>query len=367
MPPPRALSLLLTLAALALPAEALAALSFRPERGTLPDGAAYAALKPSSWDRRRLLLVAPAQRTATPPAEPGLDHANTLVRSLLEQGWLVATVAARRGGIVLMDSMQDLDRLRATLAANHGPPDRVYVLGESMGAAIAVRMMENYPDDYAGALAIGGAFDLQEPAPTVGVTFAPRRPLLLLPNRSESYAPGEYVKACSGAAVRPVLWKIDRDGRANANAAEKLAALAALVRWVEEGVVPPPGFDGTVPPPVRASEITFSPDRTEGAGRVLSADPLRGDLTLDFQPSDLDALGIARGTLFALVFTDASGAARTTRVLYGQSPRNAKAGDWSALPEAEGWLLLSVHRGNAAAVSGLKPGSEVLLRRLRGN
>lgn len=336
------------------------------DRGTLPTGTPYLALKPAGWDQGRVLLFAPAQRGSTQPAEPQLDPASPFVRPLLEAGWLVATIAYRRPGVVFLDSIEDFNALRTHLANTYSPSDRVYVLGESMGAGLAVRLVENFPDDYAGAVAVGGPFDLQEPAPTLGVNFAPQRPLLLLPNQSESHAPDGYVKAAARARVPPVLWKVARDGRANINAAEKLAALAAVVRWVESGLVPAANFDATLPPPPRDSAVAFNADATNATGQVLAIDPVRGDLVVNFQPADLERLGIARGTFFAVELPSSGSAEpRIIRVLYGQNPRTAKSGDWTALPEAEGWLLFSVHRGQAAAVSGLQVGSSLTLRRLR--
>lgn len=344
---------------------ALHAADLTIDRGQLPSGTAYTALKPRTWNQKRVLILAPSQRATASAADAALDPSAPLVRALLAEHWLVATFAYRRPGIVIKDSLEDLTALRAHLAATHGAPDRVYVLGENLGAGVAVRVIENFPDEFAGALAVGGPFDLQEPAPTIGVAFAPQRPLLLLPNQSESHAPETYVKTTARTEHPPVLWKIARDGRANSNTAERLAALAALVAWVEEGRVPPQNFDATVPPPARASSVTFTADRSAATGRVTALDPVRGDLTLDFQPADLDALGLARGSFFAVIVTDASGGSRTLRVLYGQNLRAAKPGDWFALPEAEGGLLLCVHRGHAASVSGLAIGSTVTLRRLR--
>lgn len=341
------------------------AASIRIDRGTLPTGTPYLALKPATWDQGRVLLFAPAQRGSTQPAEPQLDPASPLVRPLLEAGWLVATIAYRRPGIVFFDSIADFNALRTHLAHTHGPSDRIYLLGESMGAGLAVRLVENFPDDYAGAVAVGGPFDLQEPAPTLGVSFSPQRPLLLLPNQSESHAPAGYAKAAARARFPPALWKIARDGRANINAAEKLSALAAVVHWVETGLAPAPNLDATLPPPLRASEVTFTTDASSATGRVVAVDPVRGDLVVNFQPADLERLGIARGTFFAVALPTSGAEPRIIRVLYGQNPRTAKPGDWTALPEAEGWLLLSVHRGQAAAVSGLAVGSPLTLRRLR--
>lgn len=330
------------------------------EVGPLPDGASYAALRPAAWNQRRLLLIAPAQRAEASPAAAKLDPTSPLVRSLLAEGWAVATLGYRRPGIVLKDSVDDLRRLRATLADRHGPADRVYVLGESMGGAVAVRLVENHPDDYAGALAVGGAFDLQEPSPTLGVTFLPQRPLLLLPNQSESYAPELYVRAATTAPVTPILWRIGRDGRSNINPAEKHAALQALVRWVESGTVPPANFDAIAPPPEQPSLATFSADNSTATARVRSIDPVRGDLVLEFQPRDLDRVGIARGTWFALVLGDG----RVIRTLYGQNLRDTQRLAWMALPEAEGWMIFFAHRGQAAAISGLRVGDSVSIRRL---
>jgi hypothetical protein len=337
------------------------------EQGGLPGGGTFAALRPASWSQDRLLLVAPAQRTDDQPALASLDARDPLVAPLLADGWMVATVGYRRTGIVLKDGLDDLGALRALLAQRHGAADRTYVLGEGLGGAIAVRAVEHRPDDFSGALVVGGPFDLQEPAPTVGISFTPQRPLLLLPNQSENHAPLGYAAAASGVADRPVVWTIRRDGRGNTRAVEKLAALAALVRWVEDGVAPRADFDPTIPAPPRPSVARFSSDDASATGRVVAIDPLRGDLTLDLQPADLDRLRVARGSFFALVVAGPGGAERIVRVLHGQNLRDAKRGDWMALPEAEGGLLVFVHRGSAAANAGLRAGDTVTVRRLRGD
>lgn len=365
---PKAVSLARLLILFSFSFVALPAADVVVQRGELStSGVSYVVLKPRAWNQQRALLFAPAQRSEAQPAEPALSADSRLVRALVDEGWLVATLAYRRPGIVLKDSIEDFNALRTQFANTHGQPDRVYVLGESMGGGIAVRLMENFPDDYAGALAIGGAFDLQEPAPTIGVSFAPLRPVLLLPNQSESHAPETYVKVTANTPFPAVLWKIGREGRTNTNLAEKRAALNALVRWVESGQVPPQNFDATLPPPPRASSVKFSADRSAATGRISALDPVRGDLVADFQSQDLEALGITRGSLFALQISDATGQRRTIRVLYGQNLRTAKTGDWMALLEAEGGLLFTVYRGNAAAVSALRIGDAITLRRLRND
>jgi hypothetical protein len=355
------------LAALVLVLPAGAAETATVEQGGLPGGGTFSMLRPAAWSQDRLLLIAPAQRTGDRSAAPSLDPRGPLVAPLLADGWMVAIVGYRRTGVVLKDGLDDLGQLRALLAQRHGPADRTYVLGEGLGGGIAVRAVEHRPDDFSGALVVGGPFDLQEPAPTVGISFTPQRPLLLLPNQSENHAPLGYAAAAAGAEARPVVWTIRRDGRGNTRAVEKLAALAALVRWVEDGVAPRADFDPTIPAPSRPSVARFSVDDTAASGQVVAIDPLRGDLTLDLQPADLERLGVARGSFFALVVAGPDGAERVVRVLHGQNLRDARRGDWMALPEAEGGLLVFVHRGSAAANAGLRIGDPVTVRRLRGD
>ncbi len=353
---------------LALPVLALDARPVSVEQGDLPGGGGgtYALLRPTNaWSQDRLLLVAPPQRTEDSPATPLPDPAHPLFQPLLSDGWMVAILGYRRPGIVLRDSLDDLVRLRALLEERYGAADRTYVLGEGLGGGVAVRAVENRPNEFSGAVVVGGPFDLQEPAPTIGVSFTPQRPLLLLPNQSENHAPLTYAQAAAGAADKPVVWTVRRDGRGNVRAVEKLAALQALARWAEDGVAPRADFDPTQPAPPRPSTVQFSPDGLSAQGRVAAVDPVRGDVVLDVQPTDLENLGVARGSFFALVVASPDGTERVIRVLHGQNLRDAKRGDWMALPEAEGGLLLFVFRGQAAANAGLKVGDTVTVRRLR--
>jgi len=328
------------------------------ETGTLPSSALYTVAKPVRWNGR-VLLLAHAYRTDEQPLHASLQETHPPVRPLLEQGWLVATTSFRRNGVILKDAIDDLDALRRQIAAVHGQPQRVYLLGEAMGGAIVTRMIESQPDDYAGAVAISPEFQLQEPPPTVGLTLQPRRPLLLLANQSELSGPRGYVTAAAKAEPAPVLWTVARNGHANINSGEKLAALSALVRWVEESRRPEPNFDTTQRPDVGPSQVTFAPDHSVAAGRVLEILPGSGDLVINFQLADLAQLGIKPRTRFAVVV-----GTRVVRVFYATTPAPVKRDEWFAFPEADGWFTLAINRGNAAAVSGLRVGDAVMLRRL---
>lgn len=328
------------------------------ETGRL-EGARYTIAKPAAWNGR-LLLIAHGLRPDAAPLDAALDTARPPWSRLLADGWIVALTSYRRNGVILRDAITDLANLRQQVALRHGQPDRVYVIGESMGGAIAARLVEHFPDDYAGAVAVGAALQVQEPEPTLGLELTPRRPLLFLTNQSEITGPREYVKQTQRAPVPPVLWRVARDGHVNVNAAEKLAALAALVRWVEQSQRPTDEADATLPPEPGPSVARFHGDGT-ASGRVTGVDPVYGNLLLEFQPADLARLDIEPNTRFALLAGD-----RLIRVFYGRGFNSVERGDWVAYPDSEGWLAVAINYGNAAANSGLKAGDTVTLRRLRG-
>ncbi len=343
---------------LSLAFTALRGADFALSTGRLDSGALYTIAQPARWSGRAVLL-AHAQRSEEQPLHASLQESRALLRGLLDGGWLVATTSYRRNGIILKDAIDDLDALRRQITATHGQPSRVYLLGLALGGAIVTRMVESHPDDYAGAVAVSPEFQLSEPAPTVGLTLQPRRPLLLLANESELDGPRGYANSASHAPFPPTLWRIARHGHANINSLEKLAALDAVVRWVEEGRRPEPNADATHPPDIGSSQIEFAPDDSAGTGRVTAILPGSGDLIVNFQPADLARLGIKPRTRFALRIGE-----RVVRVFYRTAPAQVKRGEWFAYPEADGWFALSVLRGNAAAVSGLRVGDPVVLRRL---
>lgn len=350
--------LLRLLVFLSLAFTALRGADFALSTGRLESGALYTIAQPARWTGRAVLL-AHGQRDAEQPLHASLQASRTLLRGLLDRGCLVATTSYRRNGVILKDAIDDLDALRRRISAAHGEPTRVYLLGVAMGGAIVTRIVESQHDDYAGAVAISPEFQLSEPEPTIGLTLQPRRPLLLLANDSELDAPRGYVNSASRAPFPPALWRIARHGHANINSREKLAALDALTRWVEEGRRPEPNTDATQAPDIGPSQIEFAPDDSSGAGRVTAILPGSGDLVINFQSADLARLGIKPRTRFALVVGE-----RIIRVLYATTRTPAKRDEWFAYPEADGWFALSVLRGNAAAVSSLRVGDTVVLRRL---
>lgn len=333
------------------------------DRGTI-GGAAYAIARPAAWGGR-LLLIAPDYRPTGLPLRAELQEGRPLVRSLLAQGWMVATTSYRRNGLIVRDAIADLAALRSHIVTHYREPVRTYLLGESMGGLIVTLAAEQEPDLLAGAVAVGAALEMREPAPTIGLEMRPQRPVLFLSNRSEIGGPERYVAATRTAGVPSVLWRVERDGRANINTVERLAALSALAAWAETGVRPPDNHPAMLEPAAQPSRVAFHPDGS-ALGRVTEVQPVSGNLTVDFQPADLEQLGIARGTWFALVLPplEPDGPERVLRALHGANFAAVRPGAWVGFPEAEGWFILAVNRGNAAEVARLRVGDAVRIRRL---
>ncbi len=322
------------------------------------NGALYAIARPDHWNGR-LLLLAHGHRPEGQPLHAKLYEDTPPVRTWVEQGWMVAISSYRRNGLILREAIADLEALREHITQRHGTPARIYLMGESMGGAIVTLIAEHFSDHYAGAVAIGAALDVREPAPTIGLVMQPQMPLLFLTNQSEIAGPSGYVQATQRADKPPVLWRIARDGHVNVNSAEKIAALAALVNRVENGADLPADFDATIAPPPRPSRMTLNNDGS-GTGRVTDVHPVYGNLTLDLQPDDLRRLSIEPNVWFGLVVGE-----RLIRVFHGAAFGSVKRGEWVAFPDAEGWLAVAINRGHAAADAKLAPGDAVTVRRLR--
>jgi pimeloyl-ACP methyl ester carboxylesterase len=348
--------LLLTLA-LAASLRAAGA-DFTVERGEI-DGAKFMVAAPAEWNGR-VLLLAHGLRPEDQPLHAELYETTPPVSTLLDRHWLVALTSYRRNGLVLRDAMTDLDHLRTHLAKKYGAPKRVYLMGESMGGAIVTSLMETKAADYAGAVAIGAALQVESMEPGFAFTRQPRGPILFLTNQTELDAPQAYVTTTAKSAAAPVLWRVSRDGHVNVNAAEKLAALDAVVAWAEGGPPPAAGFDATLTVPAGKSAVEFAADNSAGHGRVTAIHPVYGNLTLDFQPADLARMGIGPEDSFAL---DAGG--KTFRVVYGRTFGSVPHGDWVGFPDPDGRVTVAINRGNAATTAGLKVGDPVTLRPLR--
>jgi len=97
-----------------------------------------------------------------------------------------------------------------------------------MGGLIVTLAAEREPALYAGAIAIGAALSIKEPGSTLAPSGQPKILFLFLTNRSELDGPNAYVTAAAAhtsPALRPVLFRVSRDGHVDVNRAERLVAI----------------------------------------------------------------------------------------------------------------------------------------------
>jgi pimeloyl-ACP methyl ester carboxylesterase len=334
------------------------------------NGAQFTLARPAQWNRR-VLLIAHGLRSEDRPLVADLFPDHLAYKTLLGEGWLVAKTSYRRNGLIVADAIDDLDALRAHIAAKFGQPERVLLEGESMGGLIVTLIAERTPQKprlYDGAVAIGAALQAREPNQTLELTHRPQIPLLFLTNQSELEGPVAYVttEVTDPTALRAQLFRVSRDGHVNVNQPERLLALRALGTWLDHGAaaLPHPAseaafFDATVAPQPQPSQVTLHADGQGFDARVVEVSGIFGNVFLNAQPADFATVGIGKLTRFAVKVRE-----QTFRALYGRDFSSVKRGEWVAFPNADGFFWLARNFADAAATARLRVGDTVTLRRI---
>jgi dienelactone hydrolase len=328
-------------------------------------GAQYAIARPPGDWNHRLVLFAHGYRPADAPLIPDLRPERAAVREMLDKGWIVATTSYRRNGIVIGDAIADLDALRGRVAETFGEPERVILLGDSLGGLLVTLMAErDSGPSYQGAVAFDPTLYIKDANSNVGLTLLPRIPLLFVATQGEAKQAKGYITAILSRPppiVTPRLFLISRMGHTNINQPERVLAFRAINAWVDRGpdALPKPAadqryLDATVPPEPFQSTVTMHPGNHGFDTVVDEVDPVHGTVLLEAQASDFDVAGIEPMTYFRLRTR-----AGAFRALYGRDYTDVEGGLWVAFPDADGRTALARAFGNAAAAAGLRAGDAV--------
>lgn len=121
------------------------------------DGAAYRVDIPAHWNHELIVYYhgyrhEPATYDKSKPIWPALD-------GLLAKGYALIQSGYSRGGWAIEQAYAETEALRRDFVASYGKPARSWVLGESMGGALAALTIETRPETYSGALALCGAIE----------------------------------------------------------------------------------------------------------------------------------------------------------------------------------------------------------------
>lgn len=233
------------------------------------EGAKFVIARPADWNGC-VLLLAHGFREEKAPLVAELNPDHLACRTLLDEGWVVATTSYRRNGMIIRDAIADLENLRAHIAATCGEPRRVVLEGDSMGGAIVALIAEQFAGNYQGAVAVGATLQAHEKKDPLAFNLQPQIPLVFLSNQSELDGPRKYLAAPFAREIRPLLLKVARDGHANVSQRERLAALRTLVDLIDHQSVLLPAVDGAPMLYDATQEPVPGPSRSDGSTRAAS-------------------------------------------------------------------------------------------------
>ena len=118
--------------------------------GRTGPGSVYRLVRPTNWNGILLLYahayVSPEKPVALPP------DVQTVIDLVVPQGFAVAASSFSENGWVVKEGTQRMHQLLGLFTSKFGKPTRVYAAGASMGGLIAIRMVETWPDEFAGVL-----------------------------------------------------------------------------------------------------------------------------------------------------------------------------------------------------------------------
>lgn len=292
---------------------------------------------PSTWNKN-VLILAHGLRSPDSPLSADFTADKGYCKVLSDEGWLIASTSYRKNGYIIQEAIEDLEELRRYVAERFGAPRKIVLNGASMGGAIVTLMAEADSSVYAGALVIGPALGMDRNT----YRFKPAIPVLVLTNQNERADPDTYGN--KAGAFAPALWTVKRDGHCNVTSEETLAALRALVLWMDGGPIELEK-DGTMATPAPVSTAVFA----EGGARakIVHCASSRGSFDTQFTTADMEKLGIPKGGSFTVTARE-----KSVQVRYGSTYSDVPKGDWIAFIVAETGLL-RIGRNYADAVTEL--------------
>jgi predicted esterase len=127
------------------------------EIGVLGPGAQYEIWVPAGWAAgpRGLVTYAHGYVAATAPiALP--QEVGLLVGALLQAGFAVADSSYSQNGWAVKDAAIRTRQLRGYFEGNYGAPGKVFLVGTSEGGNVTLKLVQQNPDLFDGALALSG-------------------------------------------------------------------------------------------------------------------------------------------------------------------------------------------------------------------
>lgn len=110
---------------------------------------------PANWNGNLVLLAHGYEAPGTVHGEAWPQDAS--LPGLLAAGYAVALSGYSSQGWAVHEAIHDVDLLQQYFIERHGVPRHSYLVGRSMGGAVAAASLQQYPDRYDGALSMCSA------------------------------------------------------------------------------------------------------------------------------------------------------------------------------------------------------------------
>ncbi len=116
------------------------------------NGAKYRILFPQNWKGKLVMYAHGYEFMGAKPAQSQNPAFLTNMKPFLERGFAVAASDYQYQGFALAQGVDDTERLRQYVVKTYGKPDSTFMVGHSMGGGVTLAMLENFGDNYVGAL-----------------------------------------------------------------------------------------------------------------------------------------------------------------------------------------------------------------------
>ena len=130
------------------------------DEGVLGPGALYRILTPANWNGTLVLYAhgyfEPDDPLRLPDPTDPTDAEGQVLAALVGLGYATASSSFSENGLAVKDGAQRTRQLRGIFVSKVGRPDRTLLVGASLGGTIAVKLVEEQPTHYDGALALCG-------------------------------------------------------------------------------------------------------------------------------------------------------------------------------------------------------------------
>ncbi|MEO6733824.1 MAG: hypothetical protein ABIN01_21550 [Ferruginibacter sp.] len=179
-----------------LPAQNLAA---KVDSGNI-SGADYKIVFPANW-KGKLVMYAHGYEVKglVPKNSKSPGFINALI-PFLERGFAVAASDYSTQGYAVVQGVDETEALRKYFVKNYGKPDTTFMVGHSMGGAIAIATMENFGKNYKGGLPLcpmdgplypfaSNSFDFYATCNAMFPGIEPPLSKIFAPNRMDSVKP----------------------------------------------------------------------------------------------------------------------------------------------------------------------------------